>query len=224
MLELEINEISITQLGFSVLLKPNHEERVVPIFIGPFETFSISSALENKKIERPITHDLTKNIIKALGSTVNKIIINDFKKGTFFAELHLEVNQNKKVTTIHLDSRPSDAIALAIRFKAPIFIEEKVYTETSIDINLLNQKSQETEAVEDLFFDELLDLTEEEFLSKTLKDKTPQEQTVAKSNKTKLLSESDVLQQMLKTAIQKEDYKEAAHLRDELKKIINKKK
>jgi uncharacterized protein len=105
-----------------VLLKDLDEKDVLPIWIGLLEASSIATALENIETPRPMTHDLLKNILDSLHAKVLKIEVNDLKDNTYYALLHLEVNR-KRFT---VDARPSDAIAIAIRTGASIFVEESV--------------------------------------------------------------------------------------------------
>jgi uncharacterized protein len=105
-----------------VLLKDLDDKDVLPIWIGLLEASSIATALENIGTPRPMTHDLLKNILDHLHVKVLRIEVNDLKDNTYYALLHLEVNK-KKFT---IDSRPSDAIAIAIRTGASIFVEESV--------------------------------------------------------------------------------------------------
>jgi len=105
-----------------VLLKDLEEKDVLPIWIGLLEASSIATALENINTPRPMTHDLLKNILDNLGVKVLKIEVNDLKDNTYFALIHFDVNKKRFV----MDSRPSDAIAIALRTAAPIFVEEAV--------------------------------------------------------------------------------------------------
>jgi len=105
-----------------VLLKDLEEKDVLPIWIGLLEASSIATALENIATPRPMTHDLLKNILDHLHVKVLRIEVTDLKDNTYYALLHLEINK-KKFT---VDSRPSDAIAIAIRTGASIFVEESV--------------------------------------------------------------------------------------------------
>ena len=105
-----------------VLLKDLDDKDVLPIWIGLLEASSIATALENIETPRPMTHDLLKNILDNLHVKVIRIEVNDLKDNTYYALLHLEVD--KKRFTV--DARPSDAIAIAIRTGASIFVEESV--------------------------------------------------------------------------------------------------
>ena len=105
-----------------VLLRDNRGRRV-PIFIGPFETMAISMALESVSVDRPLTHDLLKNAIDRLGGTIERITIDDLWQQTFYAKV--TVGQ-KGGDSQDIDARPSDAIALALRARAPIYMAESV--------------------------------------------------------------------------------------------------
>ena len=105
-----------------VLLRDNRGRRV-PIFIGPFETYSISLALEGQTVDRPLTHDLLKNTIEKIGGTVERITIDDLWQQTFYARITIVLRGGE---TTDVDARPSDAIALALRTKSPIYMAESV--------------------------------------------------------------------------------------------------
>ena len=105
-----------------VLLRDNRG-RKAPIFIGPFETLAIQMALEGATPERPMTHDLLKNAIERLGGSVERITIDDLWQGTFYAKITVT---QKGGGTQDIDARPSDAIALALRTRAPIYMAEDV--------------------------------------------------------------------------------------------------
>ena len=105
-----------------VILKDLEEKEVLPIWIGLLEASSIATALENVQTPRPMTHDLLKNVLDKLDVKVVKIEVNDLKDNTYFAMIHLEV-ENKRLV---IDARPSDAIALALRVGATIFVDEQV--------------------------------------------------------------------------------------------------
>jgi len=114
---------------FVVILKEKKEgKKLLPIWIGPFEANSIALALENVVTPRPLTHDLIKNILDNLNIKVQKIVIHSLIEGTFYATIFLE-NGDK---VIEIDSRPSDAMAIALRTKSPIYVESKVFDEAGI--------------------------------------------------------------------------------------------
>jgi bifunctional DNase/RNase len=107
---------------FFVLLQDNRGRRV-PIWIGKYEALSISMALEGDVPDRPMTHDLLKNVIERMGGTVERIIVDDLWQSTFYAKITIVRNGE----SIEIDSRPSDAIALALRTRSPIYVAEPVF-------------------------------------------------------------------------------------------------
>lgn len=105
-----------------VILKDIQEKKAIPIWIGLFEASAIATELEKITFSRPMTHDLLTDILRVLGVEVIKIEINDLRNNTFFANIHL-VKDGKNLV---IDARPSDAIAIALRANAPIFVDDKV--------------------------------------------------------------------------------------------------
>ncbi len=121
-----------------VLLKDLEEKEVVPIWIGFFEASAIATQLERVHLARPMTHDLMKNVLDTLGVKVTKIEVNDLRENTFYAVIHLNMEGSHFV----VDARPSDAIALALRTKSPIYVAEGVI-EKSRKIDLRQHKEGE---------------------------------------------------------------------------------
>jgi len=111
-----------------IILRDEESHRFLPIWIGQFEATSILMEMQGVKPPRPLTHDLLRTIIDNLQASVIQIVINDLKDGTFFAKIHI----TKDTTQLEIDARPSDAIALAVRAKVPIFADEKVLDTASI--------------------------------------------------------------------------------------------
>jgi len=105
-----------------VVLEDKNSERLLPIWIGVFEANAIALKIENIVTPRPMTHDLLKNILDELEITVEKILVNDVRDNTFYALIYCRTKDRNYI----IDSRPSDAIALALRVDAPIFVEEEV--------------------------------------------------------------------------------------------------
>jgi uncharacterized protein len=169
--------------AYALILKEVSGERRLPIIIGAFEAQSIALEMEGIKPPRPLTHDLIKNIIETLGGDLVDVYINDLRDGTFFARLELDSQE--------IDSRPSDAIALAVRFGVPIFVAEKVMAEASF--------VSEGEENEKVF--------------------PPAVKTNPEETQKPQLSEREQLEKKLNDAISKEDYEKAAQFRDELKKL-----
>lgn len=133
MIEMTIESIRVSMLNYQrvVILKEKEAERYLPIWIGPAEADAIAVKLQEHQVPRPLTHDLLGNIIGALGAAVSSIIVCDLQNDTFFAKIVLAVDGNQ----IEIDSRPSDAIALAVRVKVPIFAEEIVLDKAGIIID-----------------------------------------------------------------------------------------
>ncbi len=105
-----------------IILKSEENEQAIPIWIGLLEATSIASALQNIQYERPMTHDLFKNFTELLDISVAKVEVCDLKENTFYARIYF-VSED---TNFDMDARPSDAIALALRYNAPIFVEDAV--------------------------------------------------------------------------------------------------
>ena len=122
--EMKVSGLTIDPLTNTpiVILKDLEGKRAVPIWIGLFEASAIATEIEKISFSRPMTHDLMRDLLKILAAKVNRIEIIDLRNNTFFACIHLQRNGD----TLIVDSRPSDAIALALRVNCPIFIDEQV--------------------------------------------------------------------------------------------------
>lgn len=105
-----------------IILRDSEGQKFLPIWVGIFEANAIALQIENISTPRPMTHDLLKNIITDLKASVEKVVVCDLKDNTFYALVYLAARGD----TIAIDARPSDAIALALRTRAPIFVEETV--------------------------------------------------------------------------------------------------
>ena len=173
--------------AYALILKEMHGPRRLPIIIGAFEAQSIALEMEGIKPPRPLTHDLMKSIIDTLGGALNDVTINDLRDGTFYAQLSMD-------DTTEVDSRPSDAIALAVRFGVPIFVADKVMDEAGF-------------------------VPENEEPEGAPPSTPPEERT--KSAET-AVSKLEELQQQLVDAIAHEEYERAARLRDDINKLQSK--
>jgi len=105
-----------------VILKDPNTDSVLPIWVGIFEANAIALQIESISTPRPMTHDLVRTILDTLHAKVEKIVITELKESTFYALIHVRYGD----VTLHVDARPSDAIAIALRTESPIFVEEKV--------------------------------------------------------------------------------------------------
>lgn len=122
MVEVQVVRLAIDGVSNAhvVILQEKGGERLLPIWIGPAEADSILMEINNVRKERPLTHDLCKNLIAGLGGDLRRVQITRVAEGTYFAEMHIVRGDQ----VVHVDSRPSDSIAVALRFPAPIYADE----------------------------------------------------------------------------------------------------
>lgn len=130
MLQMRVDKVAMEVEGEQgvVILKDLEGRRLLPIWIGILEATAIALEVEGIKPARPLTHDLLKNVLESLGVEVSMVLIHDLKDNTFYGQVILRAGD----TTIEMDSRPSDAIALALRTHAPIFVSERVIEQAGI--------------------------------------------------------------------------------------------
>ncbi len=194
-IKLEILGLSPSQSqtgSFALVLGEELGNRRLPIIIGVFEAQAIAVQIENIVPNRPMTHDLFKSFAEGLNYTLKEIVISDLSEGIFYAKIVC----GDELREVEIDSRPSDAIAIGLRFDVPIFTFESILSEAGIVASSL---SEEDEA------------DENELVRETLRTKGSfNEQIRDMSN--------DVLQKMLDEALAKEEYEKAAKIRDELEK------
>ena len=192
--------------SYALILKEIDGDRRLPIVIGAPEAGAIAYELEGVHTSRPMSHDLMKTLIETFESKVKEICIHELKDSTFFAAITLDN------TTIEVDSRPSDAIALALRFDAPIFIVESLLQEAGFSLDEL--ETDDDDDIEEIEAFDISDDDEEddEFFLPNKKSKKEKTQS-SKTNK------KDLLHDELQAAIQEEDYEKAAKIRDELEKL-----
>lgn len=133
MIEMSIDSIRVSMMNYQrvVILREKGTERYLPIWIGPAEADAITIKLQGVIPPRPLTHDLLESIISKLGARVKSVIVSDLQNDTFYARLILDM----KGEPLELDSRPSDAMAIAIRTDAPIYVEEVVLDRAGILID-----------------------------------------------------------------------------------------
>jgi bifunctional DNase/RNase len=179
---------SSSQTGsFALVLGEESGSRRLPIIIGMFEAQAIAIEIEKIEPNRPMTHDLFKSFAKAFHYKVTSVSITDIKEGIFFAKIHC----TDDLKEIIVDARPSDAIAIGLRFDVPIFTYENVLSEAGISVNETQRDSHD-------------DLDEEELEpQKSFAD-------ILKDNSVEVLST------MLKEALDNEEYEKAAKIRDEI--------
>ena len=140
MKELSIESIRLSLMNYQrvVILREKDADRYLPIWIGPAEADAIAVRLQDVTVQRPLTHDLLRNMIEQMGGRVAYIVVSDLSNDTFFARIVLDVNGE----TMEVDSRPSDAIALAVRTEAPIYVEDSVLDAAGV---VLEEETQPAE-------------------------------------------------------------------------------
>ncbi|MCZ9851715.1 bifunctional nuclease family protein [Brachyspira hyodysenteriae] len=217
MVEAKILNLAIIDKGFVVILKPEKSDKVVPISIAYLEAQSIMSSLIGYKIERPLTHDIIYSIFQNCSIRLINVIIDNVHADTFFAKLVIEHNGKN----IFIDSRPSDAIALSLKSKAPIFIEEHVIEKSGILLeendNLMKVKEGIPFTYQKFERDELKEKNAENIFVK----KEPEEINNADNQQSNINTNNnkknkEELQKLLDQAVKEERYEDAAKYRDEL--------
>ena len=201
-IQLEILGLSSSQSqsgSFALILGEKGGNRRLPIIIGMFEAQSIAIQIEKISPNRPLTHDLFKSFAEHVHVVILEVVISDLKEGVFYSRIVC----SDGATTFDIDARPSDAIAIGLRFGVPIFTVESVLSEAGIILSDLDEA--ESEAEEDDDEDEDSDLP---------KASRAQPEPREPSGQVSL----DELTKMLAQALEKEDYEKAAKIRDELNK------
>jgi len=187
-----LTDRGMSQGAFALILKESDGSRRMPIIIGVPEAQAIANELEGVRPQRPMTHDLLKNVMDALGAQLREVNIHSLKEGTFYANLVFEFSD------LEIDARPSDAIAIAVRCNVPIYVSEEILDEAAID-------QGGDEEPEDLEEEEIED---EEDTSVPITPET--------TGEPQPLTYRERLEKELEQAIRDEDYEKAARLRDEL--------
>ena len=196
-IKLEILGLSSSQSqsgSFALVLGEKPGKRRLPIIIGMFEAQAIAIEIEKIIPNRPMTHDLFKSFAGSFNFNIKEIVISDLKEGVFFAKIICE----GEFDSIEIDSRPSDAIAIGLRFNAPIYTYESILSEAGIEL---------TDEIED----------EGELDKELEKIKPKKESQSSQSGKLKDAS-IDKLKELLDQALEEEDYEKAAKIRDEINK------
>ena len=184
--------------AYALILRETAGARRIPIIIGGFEAQAIALEMEGIKPPRPLTHDLLKNIVESLSATITEVNIHDLKDGTFYASIILNGETE-------IDSRPSDAIAVAIRFGINIYVAEHVMGEAGFLPDENEEEIEEGEEIEE--DDDEKDSELEESVAK------------AKPTPSKPLTKLEQLTKQMEDAIAKEDYEKAASLRDDIQRL-----
>lgn len=202
LVRLNIKGISYSQTqngAYALILNEVDGDRKLPIVIGAFEAQSIAIALEKEiRPPRPLTHDLFKNFADRFDIVVKQVIIHKLVDGVFFSSLICERDKIEEI----IDARTSDAIALALRFQAPIFTYKNILDKAGIYLKVNPEKEEDEELQDSILVDDLL--------ADELEPNAPKE-----NYKSKTLEE---LHSLLDEAVANEDYEAAAHIRDEISK------
>ncbi|MGK0253779.1 MAG: bifunctional DNase/RNase [Mariniflexile sp.] len=202
LVRLNIKGISYSQTqngAYALILNEVDGDRKLPIVIGAFEAQSIAIALEKEiRPPRPLTHDLFKNFADRFDIIVKQVIIHKLVDGVFYSSLICERDKIEEI----IDARTSDAIALALRFDAPIFTYKNILDKAGIYLKVNPKKDEEDDTQDSILMDELI--------ANELEPNAPRE-----NYKGKTLEELDNL---LDEAVANEDYEKAAHIRDEISK------
>jgi len=199
LVRLNIKGISYSQTqngAYALILNEQDGDRKLPIVIGAFEAQSIAIALEKEiRPPRPLTHDLFKNFADRFKITIKQVIIHKLVDGVFYSSLICERDSVEEI----VDARTSDAIALALRFKAPIFTYKNILDKAGIYLKVnpdKDEESQDSILVDEMVVEEIETTSQENYKDKSLKD----------------------LNKLLEEAVANEDYEKAAKLRDEISK------
>lgn len=206
MIEAKVHSLAITDKGFVVMLKPINSERVIPIFIDYLQAQSMATALFNYKMGRPLTHDLINSIFQKCNIRLVNIIIDNVHLNTYYSKLVIEHNGKNEF----VDARPSDAIALALRFQVSIFVEEHVIEKAGMIIE--DNGSKELEMKSGIPYNYQVFDKEANSENKRRDIKLNNENGV----KTK-----EEIQKLLEQAVKEERYEDAAKYRDELNNLNN---
>ncbi|MDJ0366923.1 bifunctional nuclease family protein [Hymenobacter sp. H14-R3] len=205
---LEILGLSSSQSqsgSFALILGEKHGNRRLPIIIGMFEAQSIAIQIEKISPNRPLTHDLFKAFAEHVHVTIIEVVISDLKEGVFYSRIVC----SDGATTFEIDARPSDAIAIGLRFGVPIFTVESVLGEAGIILSDLDEAGEEGEDEDDHDEED-----EDDSDSEAARPAAKATEAREPSGQVSL----DELTKMLAQALEKEDYEKAAKIRDELNK------
>ena len=206
MIEAKVHSLAITDKGFVVMLKPINSERVIPIFIDYLQAQSMATALFNYKMGRPLTHDLINSIFQKCNIRLVNIIIDNVHLDTYYSKLVIEHNGKNEF----VDARPSDAIALALRFQVSIFVEEHVIEKAGMIIE--DNGSKELEMKIEIPYNYQV------FDKETNSENKRRDIKLNNENGAKTKEE---IQKLLEQAVKEERYEDAAKYRDELNNLNN---
>lgn len=208
MIEAKVHSLAITDKGFVVMLRPINSERVIPIFIDYLQAQSMATALFNYKMGRPLTHDLINSIFKNCNIRLVNIIIDNVHSDTYYSKLVIDHNGKN----IFIDARPSDAIALALRFQASIFVEEHVIEKAGM---ILEDNGEKNKEVMENGIPYNYQVFDKEISPENVKN------DMKPNNNENSFKTKEEIQKLLEQAVKEERYEDAAKYRDELNKLDN---
>ncbi len=190
MVPIDLTRTMLLNLGndYVVLLRSAEDKRALPISIGQFEAQAIAIRLNEVEVPRPLTHDLLKRILETTECALRRVEVCDLRDDTFFAKLHLQLSGRNIV----LDSRPSDAIAIALRTAAPVYVDDDIMAQAGV---IFSEETGETGPI------------------------VPEDEEQPEMPPKKPLTPAQVLQRKLEQAVAQEQYEEAARIRDEIRKL-----
>lgn len=209
MIEAKVHSLAITDKGFVVMLRPINSEKVIPIFIDYLQAQSMATALFNYKMGRPLTHDLINSIFKNCNIRLVNIIIDNVHLDTYYSKLVIDHNGKN----ILIDARPSDAIALALRFQASIFVEENVIEKAGMVLDDSGETAKESDVKSGIPYNYQV------FDKENSSDNTKRD---LKSNGNESgVKTKEEIKKLLEQAVKEERYEDAAKYRDELNNLEN---
>ena len=225
----EIKNISMTDMGFVLLLKNSADERLLPIFVSSVEAKSISMVLYGEIVARPLTHDLMKNILLKFGYKIDKVLIEKVEENVFYSKIcfqelgFLKKSISKSKKNYEIDSRTSDAIALALRFEAPIYVSNDIFENYSVSVEPITppHQSQAQKQKKPHYFsikkqegDLILPLEEHQVNEE-------EKETMLPSDKRDVNQQLSLYKEMLADAINSEKFEAAAKIRDEIDTLLS---
>lgn len=201
----EVWTVAKADQGHAVLVRPVGLDVAVPIFIAPLEAQSILIGLGSVRMPRPLTHDLFLSALENLGASVNRIEITRIKEQTYYANLILDSSGSE----ITIDARPSDCLALAVRVKCPIFIDEAIVDDAGIPVKMVEERTRTIRQKQDAAPEGAAEGGE----AAEGAEAAEMPEFAALGQETELTK----MKKVLEKAIEEEDYEEAARLRDRIR-------
>lgn len=210
MLEAKIFNLAVTDKGFAIIMKPLASDKVIPIFIAPLEAQSIMTGVLGFNQPRPLTHDLIKSILDISSAKVLHILIDNLEGDTYHAKIAIEINDK----TFLIDARPSDAIALSLRVKASIFIEEHLMDKAGFVLE--GNENSGVEIKDSIPFAYQVFNKEPDLLKRKTENSSDDDSTFDEDSEISNEQKIRDTERLLYRSISEERYEDAARYRDEL--------